>query len=120
MENTKITYAQALTMIREFAIEAGYENTEVLDKVQASIDSYGKRNTRKSTKPTKAQVANENLKATIVALMDTETRYTVSDIVKALDNEYSNQKISSLMNSMVGSYLDKVTEKRRSYFTKIS
>lgn len=97
MENTKITYAQALTKIREFAIEAGYEDTDVLDKVQAAIDSYGK---RKSSSGKNAE-ANKALAEEIVANI-TSTPMTCSELIKSIEalNGLNTQRVAPILSNL--------------------
>lgn len=115
----KITNVVALTMAIETLSSIEGFDADAIAKLQKVKASYEKKS-HSEHKPTQTQLDNERLKARILDLMDADTRYTVSDIVKALDNEFSNQKISALMNSMVDTSVTKVTEKRRSYFTLIA
>jgi len=89
---------------------------EVLTSVR---DTISKANSRKSDKPTKAQVENAALRAKVLALMDTTPR-TVSEVM-ALDPDgigsLTNQKVSALLNSAVATgEVVKTVEKRKSYF----
>lgn len=55
-----------------------------------------------NAKPTKAQLENEGIKATILAAMTT-TPTTIGDLVKSTDAlaEYSNQKVSALLTQLL-------------------
>lgn len=92
------------------------ETVEVLTSIRNSIS---KANSRKSDKPTKAQIENAALRAKVLTLMDATPR-TVSEIM-ALDLDgigaLSNQKVSSLLYSAreAGEVVQTV-EKRKSYF----
>ena len=66
MANT-ITYAQALTTIRDFATENGFDNKEVLDKVNKLIEQKTK--VRANAGKSKARKANEIAAQQIVDIM---------------------------------------------------
>lgn len=71
-------------------------------------------------KPTPTQVANEALKSAIVADMEPNRQYTVTEVIKEVPAcaGLTNQKVSPLMNQLVeDGKLVKTTEKRRSYFS---
>lgn len=93
--------------------------TETVEVLTSIRDSIAKANSRKSDKPTKAQIENAALRAKMLALMDSTPR-TVSQIM-ALDPDdigaLSNQKVSALLYSAreAGEVVQTV-EKRKSYF----
>ena len=68
----------------------------------------------KSSKPTKTQIANEAIKAEIANVLSDEGQ-TVTEIVKALGGEYTNQKISALLRQMDG--VTKEVVKGKALFT---
>lgn len=84
-----------------------------IEKEIAKID-----NKSASKKPTATQVANEEIKTKILDVMtDKSEKMTVSQVVSAFDNAYTNQKLSALMNAMVDSgVLVKTSDKKVSYF----
>ena len=53
----------------------------------------------KSSKPTKTQIENEGIKTRIAEVL-TDEGQTVTEIIKALDADYTNQKISALLRQM--------------------
>lgn len=115
----KMTNVVALTMAIE-ALKAQNFNAEALAKLENVKASYEKKSSTSERKPTQTQLDNEKLKAEILGLMAEGQTYTVTDIVKALPNEYSNQKISALMNALVkANALTKVTEKGKTLFAKV-
>jgi 5-carboxymethyl-2-hydroxymuconate isomerase len=74
-------------------------------------------------KPTAAQLMNASIKSAIHAAMETDRLYTVTEVIKEVAecNGFTNQRASALMNQMVEEgTLDKVVEKRRSYFRKVT
>ena len=71
-------------------------------------------------KPTAQQVANEGIKAAIVAGMAPNRLYTVTEIQKEIPEcaEMSNQKVSALVRQLKDAGLVVKTEdKRKSYFS---
>lgn len=68
------------------------EMREVAEKMIASLD-------RKSSKPTKVQVANEGIKADILAYLADGRGRTATEI--GVELGHSCQKISALMKSLV-------------------
>jgi len=90
---------------------------EVITKLTALRDQTAKRNSG-DHKPTKTQVANEGLKATILSVLTADPA-TVSDIMTRSDEltALSNQKVSALVNALVrdGKVL-KVMDGRKSTF----
>lgn len=111
---TKMTYVEALTI----ALTAVADNAEVTEKLTALREQIAKRNSTENRKPTKAQVANEALKAQVVEVLDTTPR-TVTEVMALSDalGALSNQKVSALLNALVeDGKVVKTTEKRKSYF----
>lgn len=114
---TKMTYVTALNTALTFLTDNGYDNAEVIEKLTALRDAQVKRNSA-DRKPTKAQVANEGLKAKVLAVL-TSDPCTVSDLMTrdAELGALSNQKVSALVNALVrdGAVL-KVPDGRKSTF----
>lgn len=88
-----MTYVDALTV----AINA--VDSETAEKLTALKAQLMKK--KGSSKPTKTQVANEATKAEIREVLGSaDEPMTVSEILKALPNDYSSQKISALLRQM--------------------
>lgn len=105
---TKMTYVNAI----DNAIN-GIMNEETIEKLKALKVQLKKRNSGER-KPTKAQVANEGVKAEILALL-TEEGKQCKDIAEALG--ISGQKCSALLKQLVDTkQAEKYTEKRVTYF----
>ncbi len=89
--------------------------------IQHELELLEKKAGTKSGKPTATQVANEAIKADILAFMDGAGTLSIADItagVEALAGA-SNQKVSALMKQLVDAgAVVKSTEKRKAYFTK--
>ena len=107
-----LTYVDALNV----ALSADLPE-EVKAKLTALRDQTAKRNSAER-KPTKAQVANEALKATVLSVLTAEGA-TVTDIMaKHPDlSALSNQKVSALVNALVdeGKAVKDIA-KRKAYF----
>ena len=110
----KMTYVTAV----EFAI-ANLDNAEVVEKLTALRDSLVKRNSA-DRKPTKTQVANEGIKADILAFLADGEKHTVTEIMGGVASlaDASNQKAATLVTSLVKSGLVVREEiKRKAYFS---
>ena len=119
MANAKITKKEVVTMM--LADERIISNADY----KAYLENELKLLTKKadSKKPSKVQVANEGLKATLVEVLVAQAKpVTVSELIKADTRlaDFSNQKISALCSSLKKSNLvDKVEDKRKSYYKAI-
>ena len=103
-----ITYVDALNTVIPMV------DGEVAEKLTALREQMAKKRT--SSKPTKTQVANEAVKSEILEAL-ADGRMTCGEVVKALDGEYTSQKVSALLRQLVGTgKVNKVTEKKVSYF----
>lgn len=128
----KITKREMFAVV-EAMIPEGYSTTimkgetpvEVTDEdIRAFVAHEVELLSRKSgsdKKPTALQIENENLKNAIVAGMEENRLYTISEIIKTIPecNSLNPQKVSPLMNAMCkedDGRLIKTTEKRVSYF----
>lgn len=113
----KMTNVEALTLAIATLTEAGF-NSEAIEKLNNIKTSYEKKSTS-AHKPTATQLENERIKTTILDTMESGVQYTVTDITKIIEGDFSNQKISALLNGMAKNNLvNKVTDKRKSYFVK--
>lgn len=77
-----------------------------------------KKNERKSDKPTKAQLANENLKEDILTILTSDGRQC-KEIAEVLG--ITSQKASALLNQLVkDEKAEKVVIKRVTYFKRVA
>ena len=106
----KMTYAVAL----DVAINA-VEDVEVVEKLKALKAQIEKKNSAER-KPTKAQVANEALKAEILTfLVDAHTATEVAERF-----EVSINKATALLTAMVkAQVVERTVEKRKAYFKAV-
>jgi hypothetical protein len=116
----KITKREMFAMVREIVIANGGENTELLTNfIDHEVELLTKKNTGEK-KPTANQIANEAIKANILAEMEIDKMYTCSDIVKNIEvcNGLTTQKVSPLMNQLAeAGYVVKTIDKRKTYFS---
>ena len=87
--------------------------------IEHELELLAKKNSSEK-KPTAQQVANEGIKAAIVAGMTPNRLYTITEIQKEIPEcaEMSNQKVSALVRQLKDAGLVVKTEdKRKSYFS---
>lgn len=113
----KITYVTALTT----AIEnpSALTSAEV-EKLTALRESIAKRNSTKSTKPTKTQVANENYAQDILRTMEKHTIYSIADIRREVESlcDATSQKIAPIMQKLVDAgKITKTVSKGKNYYS---
>lgn len=116
MTTSKMTYVAALNYVLTNVADLP---TDVAEKLTALKVQTEKRNSAER-KPTKAQLANEELKAQVMAVLTAEPA-TVTDLMGKSDalGALSNQKVSALVNALVDEgKAVKTVEKRKSYFSK--
>lgn len=104
MENTsvKVTKKERFEQLMAVVRESGVANaTELENFITHEIELLAKKNSR-SGKPTKTQVENESVKATIVSVMERVGKpMTVTQLIAESElAEYSNQKISALLTQL--------------------
>ena len=91
---------------------------EVTEEMQAKAKEWAETLAKRSSKPTKAQVENEEIKAEILEAMKPDNFYTVTDIMKMVGLE-SNQKTSALVRQLKEAGLVIRSEsKGKAYFKK--
>lgn len=107
---TKMTYVSAL----DVAINA-VSDTEVREKLEALRAQIAKKNSAER-KPTKAQVANEELRDKIVTLLRASaSAMTASEIADVFG--VSNQKVTALMGRLLeDEIVTREVVKRKAYF----
>ncbi len=89
-----MTKKEMFTVIRE----AMADNTEVVAFCDHEIEMLSK---KRSSTPTKNQIANENVKNEILeVLANVSEPITVSEILSFMENTYTNQKISALLRQL--------------------
>lgn len=94
--------------------------TEVEEKLVSIKTALEKKSAKSGErKPTKTQVANEGFKEIILANMESNRLYTVTELAKEMPfgEELSNQRVSALVRQLkeVGK-VERIEEKRKAYF----
>ena len=104
---------------------------ELTTFINGRLDILAKKNaTTGERKPTKNQVANQKLAQTILDVMEPNTLYTISQILKMLDDDNLNQsKISAVVRGMLtvtangvvnpNGTIERTMEKGTAYFRKL-
>lgn len=119
--NSKMTYVNAINFaLRAINGEKLDNAVEVADKLIALGQQLEKRNSTKSTKPTKAQRENADLKDQIVDyLTEQGGQYRAGEI--AMSFGISGQKASALLNQLVkDGKVAKVDGEKRTTFFKLA
>lgn len=113
MTNAKMTNKKAL----EYAIANCNLPSDVQEKFEKMIIAIEKKASA-DRKPTKAQAQNEEIKSQILDLMNENQLYTVTELMKALPMEISNQKVSALLRQLKESgAVVRTEEKGKAYFS---
>ena len=114
---TKMTYAMAIDNAIALFSQGGQvdaEDKETVEKLEALKIQLAKRN-KGERKPTKTQRENESMKEDMWAYVSENGAKRASEV--AVYFGVSGQKASALLNALVKEgRLDKVTEKRVTYF----
>ena len=113
-ENNTMTKRENFTAI--VSVLESANRVDLADVMRHELELLDKKNASK--KPTSVQVANESLKNVILNYV-TDVPMTATEIMAAIPEITSNQKASALLNQMVkAGTLNKVVEKRKSYFVR--
>lgn len=121
--STKMTKVEMFSAIRSY-IEGGkvsVSTPEMIAFIDRQVELINNKSAKASSKPTKTQTENANIKVLIVgALRKINAFVTISDMQGQTPElaEYSNQKLSALMRQLVESGdVVKTVDKKKSYFT---
>ena len=119
MTNKKITKRERFTTLLNLPqVQA---DPEMVAFIEHELELLAKKNATEK-KPTAVQLENEKIKAAILGWMNPNQIYTITEIQKGAPGcaELTNQKITSLVGQMVkGDLVEKIEDKRKSYFKKI-
>ncbi len=136
MTNTKPTLRsnyEELSALVSLALENGIITPEKANEYTAFIDGRMEQLAKKNAtdrKPTKNQIANTALGKRILDVMELDNLYTISQILKRLDDETLNQsKISAVVRGMLietkdgtknpNGTIERTMEKGVAYFRKL-
>lgn len=136
MTNTKPTlrdHYNELSALVSLALENGIITSEKADEhisfINGRMEQLAKKNTT-DRKPTKTQVANVELAKNILEVMNCGQIYTVSEILKNLnDSTLTQSKISAVIRPMLtvtkdgtvnpNGVIERFEEKGKAYFRKL-
>jgi hypothetical protein len=116
--DTKVTYKSAVQFALENLPDA---SDEIREKLEALLESLSKKSTAER-KPTAKQTANEAYKADILAFMQADTLYSVSDIFKGVeawaeDETMTPARVSALLTQLKhDDVIVRVEYKRKAFF----
>ena len=85
--------------------------------IEHELELLAKKNSSEK-KPTATQVANDSLKEAILAGMEKDKFYTITELMKAIPEcaELTNQKVSALVRQLTPDYIERIEDKRKTYF----
>lgn len=97
----KMTKKEQFAKVRAILAEKG-EN-DLVAFIDHEVELLTAKNSRRSNKPTKAQMENANLAEKVVATLESGKPYTVSEIQKAVAelSDLSNQRATAVVRSLV-------------------
>lgn len=100
------------------AMLAKYDFTEAeVEFINHELELLARKNASGERKPTAVQKANEGIKEEVLAVLADGELKTITDIVKSLDGDFTNQKISALVRQLIADgKVEKVVDKRKSFF----
>ena len=117
----KVTKEMQFKAIKAILEEKG--ETKLVAFIEHEIELVRKKNSRKSTgKPSKNAVENADLGFKAINVMETGTKYTVTQIQSLLPelSSLSNQRVSAIMKALTKTGLvQRTEEKGKAYFTKV-
>jgi hypothetical protein len=87
------------------------------DFIKHELELLAKKNSSEK-KPTATQVANDGIKTAILDGMEEGKLYTITDLIKTIPElaDLTNQKVSALVRQLMPEYIERVEDKRKSYF----
>ena len=107
----KITNVEALEMVLAMDL-----SDELRAKIETMKASFERKNGAKSS-PTKTQIENVGIKDEIIAFLETVEQATITEIMKGLEREISNQKVSALVRQLIqDEKVVRLEEKRKAFF----
>lgn len=91
--------------------------TDDLDFINHELELIDKK-TSADKKPTAQQTANKGVADAILAGMEPNKLYTITDLIKVIPAcaDLTNQRVSAIVKQMIGTSIERVEEKRKAYF----
>jgi ssDNA-binding replication factor A large subunit len=115
MSNKKLTKRDHFNALLN--IEEVKSNETLVDFINHELELLAKKNSSEK-KPTAVQTANEGIKTAILNGMEVGKMYTITDLIKEIPeiSDLTNQKVSALVRQLMPEYIEKIEDKRKSYF----
>lgn len=119
MANSKMTKREHYAVLKDIVEKSNYPDKEgALGFIAHEVELLDKKHSKGTE--TKLQKENRGVKAEILeVLTDLAKPVTVTELVVAMDNKYSNQKVSAMLKQMyeIDKTVDKATEGKKSLFS---
>lgn len=98
---TNVTYATALVSMRDFALSAGFDNSEVIEKVNKLIDQKSTTSARKGK--TQARKDNESIARDLVNAMRDAGVTTIQNkwVRENFNSAFKPAKVTAILNVAV-------------------
>jgi hypothetical protein len=95
-------------------------NPTLVEFIEHELELLDRKNSA-DKKPTATQVANDGIKTAILEGMEDGRIYTITDMIKDIPAcaDLTNQKVSALVRQMMPDLIERVEDKRKSYFRKV-
>lgn len=125
MKNTKkMTKKDYFAILRSSYPVTAEDYDEVIAFIDHELELLAKKNSAEK-KPTAVQVANESIKADILASMEKDRLYTITEMIKEIPScaDLTNQRVSALVRQMYDCAeptIERIEDKRKAYFRKIA
>ena len=122
MTNKKMTKATAWNIVLSIVEKSDHPQAEELvEKINHELELLAKKNSGEK-KPTAEQKKNEVLKTSIVDEMEENRLYSITEMIKELPSceGLTNQKVSAMVRSLIPQYIERIEDKRKAYFRKVS
>lgn len=115
MSNKKLTKRDHFNTL--LTLDEVKSNETLVDFINHELELLAKKNSSEK-KPTAVQTANEGIKTAILNGMEVGKMYTITDLIKDIPeiSELTNQKVSALVRQLMPEYIEKIEDKRKSYF----
>lgn len=117
----KTTKRENYSAIR--AILEELHKDELINFVNHEIELLDKKNSAKSSKPTKAQIENAGIKDAILEVLTMADKpMTATEVMKSLDGDYSLNKVSALLTQMARTdkSVERTEVKGKAYFAPLA
>lgn len=111
----KITKREKFEML--LAMPSVQESEMLTEFIQNELDLLARKKSGEK-KMTTTQIINEGVKQEILECMESGVFYTITDMIKMFPAcaDMSNQRVSALVRQMIPDQIEKVVDKRKSYF----